>query len=119
MFKEIQDHEKWVEDQIKNPTGSYFSILKYHERQIQWLQHERLVHLLVTILIAVSILFSCWILLTTEFILAGVLFLILTVLCVFYILHYYRLENAVQRWYVLYKQLWLLAGKEGNDRETS
>ena len=53
--------------------------------QIQFFQHERLIHLIVTALLALDILFL--------------------VLLIPYIFHYYRLENGVQKLYEYYDKL--------------
>jgi hypothetical protein len=74
--------------------------------QIQFFQHERLVHLLVTLLFA--LLFVGTTLFFTVFptfplLLLDLLFLILLVP---YIRHYYLLENGTQRLYRLQDKLW-------------
>lgn len=73
--------------------------------EIGFWQHERLIHLLVTILFAL--------LTMSVFILIlfyhtwGVLLLLVAMLCLLvpYIRHYFILENGVQTLYVLYEQL--------------
>ena len=73
--------------------------------EIGFWQHERLIHLLVTILFAL--------LTMSVFILIlfyhtwGVLLLLAAMLCLLvpYIRHYFILENGVQTLYVLYEQL--------------
>ena len=73
--------------------------------KIQFFQHERIVHLIVTFMTAMGcILFLLGFLLleqTTLF----VLFAITLCLLVPYMLHYYRLENGTQRLYDLYFQI--------------
>ena len=73
--------------------------------QISFFQHERLVHLLVTILFAILTVLSFFgSILTMEtwiFVLTG-LFLVLLIP---YIFHYYFLENGVQHLYELYDRL--------------
>jgi len=74
--------------------------------QIQFFQHERLIHLLVTLLFA--LLFVGTTLFFTVFptfplLLLDLLFLILLVP---YIRHYYILENGTQRLYHLQDKLW-------------
>ena len=74
--------------------------------QIQFFQHERLIHLIVTVLFA---------LLTTISILASLLIvgqpillaldLLFLVLLIPYIHHYYLLENGVQKLYEFYDNL--------------
>ena len=73
----------------------------FHERQIRYMQHERLIHLLVTLFFAVFFMLSLGFGSVTGSLpalgLAALTFLLLAP----YIVHYYRLENGVQRWYHL------------------
>jgi uncharacterized membrane protein YfcA len=73
-----------------------------HLTRIGFLQHERLVHLIVMLFVALSAL-SC----LGSFLLSNlsaflIAFALLLILTLFYILHYYRLENSVIRWYFTY-----------------
>ncbi len=91
--KEIKDLEKIKEE---------------HLLQIQFFQHERFVHLLVTVFVGiVTILFFLFGLLLKNSSLF-LLFFCGAVLFIPYIFHYYYLENGVQK---MYKQYWEL-----NDR---
>lgn len=70
--------------------------------QIQFFQHERLIHLIVTVLFALLTVIT---LLANLFLLQPlllVLSLLLLVLLVPYIKHYYLLENGVQKLYEYY-----------------
>ena len=81
------------------------SISKEMLIQIGFFQHERLIHLIVTVLFAiltVMTLFACLI------IIQPVLFaleLLLLVLLVPYIRHYYILENGTQQLYEYYDEI--------------
>ncbi len=70
--------------------------------QIGFFQHERLIHLIVTMLFALvtvmSVLCSC---LTQNLVLIA-LILAFLVLLIPYIKHYYLLENGVQKLYTYY-----------------
>ncbi len=81
---------------------------KYREEaliQIGWFQHERLVHLIVTVLFSIMTLLSVF-----GFILFGQMSLLLLILLFMsllipYIRHYYILENGVQKLYTCYDKL--------------
>ena len=74
-------------------------LLEYHLRKIEWLQHERLIHLLVTLVFAVLLLFLYGLALFREGDLLVLLLVLLVIpVLVAYVIHYFRLENAVQRW---------------------
>ncbi len=72
---------------------------------IKFYQHERLIHLLVTIFVGLATVMFFGIAITNksiEFIIVG---LITLILFSFYIVHYYFLENSVQELYDLYDSL--------------
>lgn len=69
---------------------------------IGFFQHERFVHLLVTVFVGISCIL--FLLGTLQFGIIGLflLFLITLLLFIPYIFHYYYLENGVQKLYDLY-----------------
>ncbi|MGN0481007.1 MAG: hypothetical protein ACI4EV_05495 [Lachnospiraceae bacterium] len=73
--------------------------------QIGFFQHERLIHLLVTLAFAVFAIFSMFFYLITEQIMVLVLFFSFLVLLIPYIKHYYLLENGTQELYKLYDEI--------------
>lgn len=74
-------------------------VLENHRETIKFMQHERLIHLLVTltfgILFMVSIMFS----LVYQFVILITIDFLLLILLVPYIFHYFKLENGVQKMY--------------------
>lgn len=72
--------------------------------QIEYFQHERLIHLIVTITFALATFITLGIALSgiTQ---AYILLLLLVVLLAPYIKHYYLLENGVQKMYTYYDAL--------------
>ena len=70
-----------------------------HLVKISFFQHERLIHLIVTVFYALFLLASIYV--STIIPLFVVISLILVVFMVFYVRHYFFLENGVQ---YLYKQ---------------
>ncbi|MBR3306102.1 MAG: hypothetical protein IKI75_02455 [Lachnospiraceae bacterium] len=98
-----------VKDTI--PTRSdYERLLMTHLQQTAFFQHERLVHLIVTVLFAL-LCFMTFCLMVIELLndrfqpALLALFLLLLVLLVPYIMHYYLLENSVQKMYAQYDEL--------------
>lgn len=97
MEKYIKRHLKWMEkeDWTEEDFNYFLEVIKF-------VQHERLIHLIITILTA------------TLFILFGILFLIeqnivttslsiiLTIVLIFYIRYYCFIENSVQKMYFMY-----------------
>jgi hypothetical protein len=80
-------------------------LLETHWRRLLWMQHERLIHLLVTALTAVLLLFSIALFLLLGEPLVLLLVVIAFILTAAYLRHYFFLENTVQRWYLLYDEL--------------
>lgn len=79
--------------------------IEYHLIQIEQFQHERLIHLIVTVFVGtIAILFLLFGLLEENI---GLLIAFLGLICLFipYILHYYLLENNVQKMYYQYDKL--------------
>ena len=102
----MQDHIHKIDDVIKtNNKKDIDKVIEDHLIKIQFYQHERLVHFLVTMLFAlVFIIIFLYTLKNVSFGLV-ILNLILMGLLVPYIIHYYKLENGVQ---YMYKQYDLL-----------
>lgn len=80
-------------------------ILAEHKDKIAFMQHERIVHFLVTMMFAVIVsIFMCTMLVTDNGLLI-VLVTMIIILLVFYIKHYYFLENTVQKMYRIYDDI--------------
>ncbi len=122
MDKEITRHQKFIEAElnklIDSPNLSDTSrLLSYHDMMTRNFQHERQIHLFITLFFAGLMLFS-WILSVIALNLAGLdiillpvglLSLILTVLEGFYIRYYYRLENRITKLYSLTDKIYRLS----------
>jgi fatty acid desaturase len=103
MWRYLRSHERFVIAALEaGPAGESMAALKaFHEKQIAFMQHERLVHLLVLLAVALCLLLSAGFAVLYPSIATGALAAILLGLFAFYVLHYYRLENGVQRLYAL------------------
>lgn len=104
MEKRLKNYLKATENFI-NSSPDEASKNKYLTDlliQIQFFQHERLIHLIVTILFALGTVITALfgMLVTNPVILA--LFIALLVLLIPYIRHYYILENGTQKLYEYY-----------------
>ena len=106
MKRWCREHEAEVTAALEGGTVTC-ELAEEHLLKIAWLQHERLVHLIVTALVAVCELFFVGLsILHPELgLLPPVIVLILAVLLGFYFYHYFVLENTVQRWYIIADQL--------------
>ena len=94
---------KYIDSEMKNsPVEKTNEVLSEFETKIAYFQHERLIHLMVTLSFAAFLLFEifCLFVLPSSFIYAEVLLvLIFFGLTIGYIMHYYFLENSVQQMY--------------------
>lgn len=98
MKKELNDYVKRIDNIIEEKQVTKTTI-EEHLIKINFFQHERLIHLLVTLAFALfSIIFIALSFIDTIFSLVAI---ITFILLIFYIFHYYFLENKVQ---YLYKQ---------------
>lgn len=108
MTPKVKAHEADIQKILNqdNPQNVE-AALSQHLLWVGFLQHERLIHLMITLffafvdmilvlLIAIAGVTVWWLLLIT---------LIISILLLFYIWHYYFLENTVQRWYTYTDQL--------------
>ncbi len=110
MEKRILAYRKRIDELLKREEADWTKILEEHLTQIAFFQHERLVHLIVTVLFAVLEIMS---ILGTVILSAmengnialSIMTILLLVLLVPYIRHYYILENEVQKMYVQYDEL--------------
>ncbi len=98
MKKYLYDYIKEIDNKLKNNKNNK-SLKEEHLVKINFFQHERLVHLIVTLSFALLALIS--ILISKYY--CGFIFItaILLICLAFYIVHYYYLENGIQ---YLYKQ---------------
>lgn len=107
MEKRILSYRKKIDGLLKKEDSNWEEILKEHLTQVSFFQHERLIHLIVTVLFAILEIMSilCTVIVYTM---GGnnpaLLFmsLLILILLIPYIRHYYILENEVQKMYTQY-----------------
>lgn len=104
----IRRAREW-EAELREALASGADVGKVHAvylQRLSWLQHERLIHLLVLMLTVVVFLFFFGLaMLMPELRLVWALVMILGGLVAAYVVHYYRLENLVQRWYTFQDEI--------------
>ncbi|HOQ36872.1 MAG TPA: hypothetical protein PK033_10235 [Acetivibrio sp.] len=106
MVKYIKKQEELVKNILSSESYSQWEwLLDYHKTQIEFIQHERLIHLLVTLFFGLFFLTTTLISVAFDKLeLLGVAAMFL-ILLIPYIAHYYKLENGVQRLYELYNRI--------------
>ena len=97
-----REHETMVTAAKATPE-----LLREHEKKINWLQHERLVHLIVTFMVVVveMVALVLTVLHPELGVIPTLVMILLAVLLGFYFWHYFFLENTVQRWYRIADEL--------------
>lgn len=104
MRKRILAYRKHIDRLLQSmPDGiNWEDVLSEHLQQISFFQHERLVHLIVTMTVAILTMLSMGIVIITQILTLSLLTGVLVLLLIPYILHYYLLENEVQKMYEQY-----------------
>ena len=107
MINYMKRHELHIKEMLeRNPSPEDMKgLLEYHDKQILWIQHERLVHLIVMLFVCLFALLFLGFTILNPNIPCFILSAILIILSAAYVIHYYRLENGVQKWYGLSNQI--------------
>ncbi len=106
MFKYLINHEKQILKILESRNlENLEEVKKDHLNKISFLQHERLIHLIVTAVIGLILIMIFVAALFTEIYMLYMISVVIIVIEIFYIRHYYLMENGVQRMYKLYDRL--------------
>jgi len=111
----LKKHEAFIQAALA-AAGEGFDwagLARFHRTQIGYMQHERLIHLLVMLFFGLCALVTLLAMIVNPRtpITVLVLLVLFLALLVPYIAHYYKLENGVQRWYHLANEI---EGRCGN-----
>ena len=99
MGNYIKEHLKWIEkDELNNEE------LEYLLNVIKFIQHERAIHLTITIITAIFFFGFGFLFLLEQNIVTTILLIIFTILLICYIQYYCFIENAVQKLYKKYSK---------------
>lgn len=101
MKNELKEYIRQTEEAVKNGNIN-ISRLESLKVNIGFFQHERLVHLIVTMTFALLTVISLGLTMAKIYLLP--LFVLFLALEVPYVFHYYRLENGVQHLQNLYRE---------------
>ncbi|MCJ7740210.1 hypothetical protein MUP32_02740 [Candidatus Microgenomates bacterium] len=104
MFKKYDVKIKEILSSKPSETD-WKSVLEDHREKIDQIQHERLIHLLVTIFVGLVLSISCFTTIVTQNLILLVFDLPLLLLFLGYLFHYRNLENTTQSWYLLEEEI--------------
>ena len=107
MARRLKEYIKYMDKQLSKDLSKEEKRIYKDDLLIQigFFQHERLIHLIVTITFAILSMMSIFCSFSYQTVGLYVLILLLLSLLIPYIKHYYVLENGVQKLYVYYDRL--------------
>ncbi len=114
MEQRILNYRKYIDELISQDNSDWDAVIKEHLIQVSFFQHERLIHLIVTVTFALLEMIVIALSVVSFTIAVGLLAIALLVLLIPYIRHYYILENEVQKMYGQYDRM-----VEKRDRKVS
>lgn len=105
MEERILAYRKHVDELLQQENADWEKILEEHLIQIGFFQHERLVHLIVTITFALLEMMALGLTILAFTPALMILTVLVMILLIPYIKHYYVLENETQKMYKQYDEL--------------
>lgn len=102
MKKYFSAYTQYVLDMLEDESTDFKKLEQELLIKISFMQHERLIHLLVTILFAVLLFLSLIIFFISDMFAILLVTLLMLALLIPYIAHYFFLENGVQKLYGIY-----------------
>ncbi|MCR5600079.1 MAG: hypothetical protein K6G33_04995 [Ruminococcus sp.] len=107
MTEYLTNYMNYIQQRIEkcSDADELAEIMAEHKDKIAFMQHERIVHFLVTMLFALVLTIFMAVTIFRSNIPALILVTIILVLLMFYIKHYYFLENTVQKMYKVYDSI--------------
>ena len=106
MKERILSYRKRIDELLNGENEvDWNSVMEEHLIQISFFQHERFVHLIVTITFALLEMLAVSVFLITEELNTIWLSVAFMVLLIPYISHYYLLENETQKMYIQYDKM--------------
>lgn len=105
MEKRILYYRKYIDELLMRSDLDWEAVIKEHLIQISFFQHERLIHLIVTITFAILEVIAIGLCVVSFTPGVGLLAIALLILLIPYVRHYYILENEVQKMYRQYDKM--------------
>ena len=107
MTEYLTNYMKLVQKRLEECSSGeeLEEIFAEHKDKIAFMQHERIVHFLVTMMFAIVLAIFMSVVIFTDNPAMLLLVTIILVLLGFYIKHYYFLENTVQKMYRVYDDI--------------
>lgn len=121
MTEYLKEYMKTIHQKLESCRNleELEEIFSEHKDKIAFMQHERIVHFLVTMMFAIVLAVFMTATLLTENLMMLILVTIIIVLLGFYIKHYYFLENTVQKMYKVYDEILVRRRKTDDEKRNS
>jgi hypothetical protein len=104
MKKTLARKISWADELIRTKSADKDD-LDDLKGWIEFFRHERLIHLIVTVFVGLCDMISIVIIMLSASYSPFILSAALTLLFIFYIAHYYALENGTQKLYLLFDEM--------------
>lgn len=105
MEKHINEYIKVIDDLLEKDIKDIDKIINNHLIKISFFQHERLIHLIVTLTYGFTTVLSMILCVGFDNIIIFIVPILLLFLLIPYIMHYFKLENSVQYLYKQYEKM--------------
>lgn len=107
MKNRINAYKAYIDALLEQnaPDTDWDEVIRQHLIQLDFFMHERLIHLIVTITFALMECITMTMVVMAFSIPVAALFILILVLLIPYVSHYYLLENSVQYMYRQYDAL--------------
>ena len=107
MKSQIQTYNNYITKKLEenNVYEDWEKISEDYLIKISFYQHERLIHLIVTVLFAIMETIVVTAMVITDSLGLMILSAAILVLLIPYVAHYYFLENTVQKMYLVYDEM--------------
>lgn len=105
MKKRILAYLNYIDNLLEQENVNWEKEIKKHLVQVAFFAHERFVHLIVMVLFALGTIMSILYLNYSGRIIIFMLTIAMLALLIPYIMHYYLLENSVQKMYTQYDRM--------------
>ena len=109
MEQRILNYRKYIDGLLsgedERESGYWDALIREHLIQVSFFQHERLIHLIVTITFALLEMIAFGLAAVSFTPGIGLLAVVILILLIPYIRHYYILENEVQKMYRQYDRM--------------
>ncbi len=105
MGSYIKTYTKSVEKALEDENTDFEALKREHIVQIEFIQHERLIHLIVTVMVCILLFIGMCVFFISQIIEFLAVNALLLILAFCYLIYYCYIENATQKLYRLYNRI--------------